>query len=157
MEARSGREGRRGTAKSILAREASSARQSSHRTNILEMNRSGRIRQRKKGGKEERERDIFLAPRSISRKKLLKKSYGVGKFGRGSSFRRSQLVRCPASFLLLTPISSSQRRLNERESLPPFLLPSSAKGDLRGERGGGTGKLHGITASPVRSWRHQRR
>ena len=53
------REGAEGAAESILAREASSARQSAHRTNILEMNCPPRIRLKRRV---ERRRAIFLAP-----------------------------------------------------------------------------------------------
>ena len=63
------REGAEGAAESILAREASSARQSAHRTNILEMNCPPRIRRKRRVER----RTIFLAPivEKVAEKKVI--------------------------------------------------------------------------------------
>ena len=113
------REGAEGAAESILAREASSARQSAHRTNILEMNCPPRIRRKRRV---ERRRTIFLAPivEKVAGKKL-----SSGKFERGSL----QLVALPPS---LPKSRFPRRRLTKRTSESPFLpLFLFGKRDLR--------------------------
>ena len=120
-----------GAAESILAREASSAWQPSHRTNILEMNCSGRIRQRKK----EERRTFFFPSRTVAEKVIEWEIWKEGspfrlslsRDGCGRKTGKRRMEVCPTHLAQLVATCNSLHPLPPSRHRPPHfsVIPES--------------------------------